>query len=71
MYTGLTFEESVNVADLCKHLRKLESRLKDAKVNKETKYVSVQIKTKITQEISQKMQQWEELVTTNEQLKLR
>ncbi|XP_055495822.1 clathrin heavy chain linker domain-containing protein 1-like isoform X1 [Leucoraja erinacea] len=69
--SGLTFEESVNVADLCKHLRKLESRLKDAKVNKETKYVSVQIKTKITQEISQKMQQWEELVTTNEQLKLR
>ncbi|XP_078260971.1 clathrin heavy chain linker domain-containing protein 1-like [Rhinoraja longicauda] len=68
---GLTMEESVNVADLCKHLRKLESRLKDAKVNKETKYVPVQIKTNITQEISQKMQQWEELVTTNEQLKLR
>ncbi|XP_051867797.1 clathrin heavy chain linker domain-containing protein 1-like isoform X2 [Pristis pectinata] len=68
---GLTLEESVNVEDLCKHLRKLERKLKDLKVSKETKYVPVQIKTKLSQEINQTMQQWEELVMANEPLKLR
>ncbi|XP_067845114.1 clathrin heavy chain linker domain-containing protein 1-like isoform X2 [Heptranchias perlo] len=68
---GLTLQESVNVEDLCKHLRKLERKLKDRRFENQTKYVPVQVKTKLSQEISQKMQQWEELVMENEQLKLR
>ncbi|XP_072121325.1 clathrin heavy chain linker domain-containing protein 1-like isoform X2 [Mobula birostris] len=68
---GLTLEESVNVEDLCKHLQKLERKLKDLRVNKETKYVPIQIKTKISEKINQKMQQCEELVVANEQLTLR
>ncbi|XP_069787554.1 clathrin heavy chain linker domain-containing protein 1-like isoform X2 [Narcine bancroftii] len=68
---GLTLEESTNVEDLCKHLKKLERKLNNLRVNKETKYVPVQIKTDLNREINQKMQQWEELVMTNEQLKRR
>ncbi|XP_041038041.1 clathrin heavy chain linker domain-containing protein 1-like isoform X2 [Carcharodon carcharias] len=68
---GLTLKESLNVDDLCKHLRKLEKKLNDLRFAKETKYVPVQIKTNISQEINQKMQQWEELVMVNKQLKLR
>ncbi|XP_062911958.1 clathrin heavy chain linker domain-containing protein 1-like isoform X1 [Mobula hypostoma] len=68
---GLTLEESVNMEDLCKHLQKLERKLKDLRVNKETKYVPIQIKTKISEKINQKMQQSEELVVANEQLTLR
>ncbi|XP_072363953.1 clathrin heavy chain linker domain-containing protein 1-like isoform X1 [Scyliorhinus torazame] len=68
---GLTLTESVNVDDLCKHLGKLERKLNDLRFAKETKYVPAQIKTDICQEIYQQMQQWEELVTLNKQLKLR
>ncbi|XP_067901019.1 clathrin heavy chain linker domain-containing protein 1-like isoform X1 [Heterodontus francisci] len=68
---GLTLQESVNLEDLCKHLRKLEKRLKELIFAKETKYVPVQVKTNLSQEINQKMQQWEELVMVNKQLKLR
>ncbi|XP_048391560.1 clathrin heavy chain linker domain-containing protein 1-like isoform X2 [Stegostoma tigrinum] len=68
---GLTLQESTNVEDLCKHLRKLEKKLKDLKFAKETKYVPVQVKINIIQEINQKMQQWEVLDMVNKQLRLR
>uniref|UniRef100_UPI00398E90B7 clathrin heavy chain linker domain-containing protein 1-like isoform X2 n=1 Tax=Pristiophorus japonicus TaxID=55135 RepID=UPI00398E90B7 len=68
---GLALQESLNVEDLCKHLKKLEKKLKDLRFKKETKYVPVQVKTNVSQEINQKILQWEELVTANEQLKLR
>ncbi|XP_020392755.1 clathrin heavy chain linker domain-containing protein 1 isoform X2 [Rhincodon typus] len=68
---GLTLQESTNVEDLCKHLRKLEKKLKNLKFAKETKYVPIQVKTNIIQEINQKMQQWEVLDMVNKQIRLR
>ncbi|GCC28412.1 clathrin heavy chain linker domain-containing protein 1-like isoform X1 [Chiloscyllium punctatum] len=68
---GLTLQESINVEDLCKHLRNLEEKLKSLEFAKETKYVPIQIKTNIIQDINQKMQQWEVLDMLNKQLKLR
>ncbi|XP_043551915.1 clathrin heavy chain linker domain-containing protein 1-like isoform X4 [Chiloscyllium plagiosum] len=68
---GLTLQESINVEDLCKHLRNLEKKLKSLEFAKETKYVPIQIKTNIIQDINQKMQQWEVLDMVNKQLKLR
>ncbi|XP_078086005.1 clathrin heavy chain linker domain-containing protein 1-like isoform X2 [Mustelus asterias] len=68
---GLTLKESINVDDLCKHLRKLEKKLNDLRFAKETKYVPVEIKTELIQDINRQMQQWDELVMLNKELKLR